>query len=194
MIIYLSVIGYLAYKLIHYLKLDFTNLDSVEINYLVALGTVAIALFAYHELNKSNKQTRNNFISYISNRWGSSETIEARQIIHDIYSKYRLDNNDSTYEEAVNEVSKKVLEMSDMEGEEGKKFIVLLSLLDYFETLGYFYADGNLDKTDIKNVCGNNLKFIHGIFSLYISKRRKTYKNDFSNFEKLYYDICIDEI
>ncbi len=56
MIIYLSVIGYLAYKLIHYLKLDFTKLDSAEINYLVALGTVAIALFAYHELNKSNKQ------------------------------------------------------------------------------------------------------------------------------------------
>lgn len=155
------------------------------------LTTVALGIIAYHEFNRSHKLTSNEFLLFISNRWGSKEIIKARQILHDLFvDAYRDENGKSKdYNAALFNVSEQVLQMSRVKGEKGKEFIYLLNLLDYLETLSYFFNRGDLKLKDVQNTCGNNAIFFFELFKLYISQRQLHEKSAFINYSRLYHTL-----
>lgn len=180
------LISYLFIHLVHFL----TGHDTEEVHYFIFLATLALALIAYYEFNRSNELTANKFLLFISNRWSSKEIIKARQILHEFFiCSYRDDQGKPKceYNVALFSVSEKVLQMSRMKGKEGENFIYLLNLLDYLETLSYFCDRKELDLHDVQNTCGNNIIFFYESFKLYIEQRQSHDKNFFTHFTSLYH-------
>jgi len=183
-------LGYLGIHFFHFL----TTHDAEEVHFFIFIATAALVVIAYFEFNRSNKLTANEFLLFTSNRWNSKAIIKARQILHDIFiDAYRDEQGKSKCDLsiALNEVSKKTLLMSRSKG---KDFIYLLNLLDYLETLSYFYHRDDLSLTDIQNTCGNNLIFFYESFKAFIEQRRSHDKKYFINFVSLYHDLKKCEI
>lgn len=92
----------------------FNDHTEQEINYLIFLATIVLGIIAYQEFQRSHQLTCNEFLLFISDRWGSKEIIEARQVLHVLFvDAYRDENGKSkNYNEALCTVSGKVLEMS----------------------------------------------------------------------------------
>lgn len=161
--------------------------DAEEVHFFIFIATIVLAIIAYYEFNRSHKLTANEFLLFISNRWSSKEIIKARQVIHDIFiNVYRTNDKKIKYSEALNVVAEKILEMSRVTGGEGKKFIYLLNLLDYLETLSYFWNRGDLNLKDVQNTCGNNAVFFYQCFKLFIERRQAHDKKYYINFSALY--------
>lgn len=114
---------------------------SDKINWFIFLATASLAALAYFEFNRANKLLSNEFLLFISDRWGSSEILKARQIIHSLFVKnYRNSKSKSfeDYQRSLSATSKNILELSKKEGKkDGDNFIYLLNLIDFMETLGY---------------------------------------------------------
>lgn len=183
----LFAIAGLVYLIIYFFNL-FDLHQEAEVHFFIFIATVAIALVAYYEFNRSHRLTSNEFLLFISNRWSSKEIIKARQILHEIFvGAYRDENGQTktTFNAALFSVSETVLNMSRSTGIRGENFIYLLNLLDYLETLSYFYIKGDLDLLDIENTCGNNLIFFHESFKQFIEQRRSHDTKFYLNFEKL---------
>lgn len=106
-----------------------------------------------------------------------------------IYARICSAVNKCEFSEAMFNVSGLVLQMSRAPDEQGKSFIYLLNLLDYLETLSYFFSRGDLEITDIQNICGNNAIFFFESFKLFIEQRQKHDKKYYSNFTYLYYEL-----
>ena len=69
---------------------SFSSKEREEINFYVFLATAVIACIACYEFKRSHELTANEFLLFISNRWGTKEIIKARQILHGLFiSSYR---------------------------------------------------------------------------------------------------------
>lgn len=159
-----------------------------EIDYLIFMATASLAVIAYLEFNKSHTLTKNEFLIFISNRWASQETISARKIIHELFViEYRQNNH--SYEDSLKMIGSKIYEMSKSGGSYGEHFIDILVLLEFLETLGYFYKRNDLGKEDIINTCGNNIKFLFLALKEFIDNRRRHQPEDFKNFIYLFNEI-----
>ena len=133
-----------------------------EFDYLIFIATIAIAIIAYQEFERSHRLTSNEFLLFTSNRWGNSEIIMARQIIHKLFVDAYRDKNGNTkceYSVALISVAEKIIHMSKTANRKKESFIYLLNLLDYLEVVSYFYVRGDLKIEDVKNTCGNNAIF-----------------------------------
>ncbi len=184
----LIIIVFLAYLPIHLFHFLGKN-DAEEVHFFIFAATVALGIIAYYEFNRSNKLTANEFLLFTSNRWSSKEIIKARQILHEIFIDiYRNEDGSRKCEfnVALYNISEITLRMSKSRN---KDFIYLLNLLDYLETLSYFYNRGELNLPDIQNTCGNNAVFIYDCFRLYIENRQTHDKRYFSNYTALYHDL-----
>lgn len=186
-ILAIAILSILAiYALIHWFSF-FSTHDAEEIHFSIFLATVALVLIAYYEFDKSNKLSANEFLLFISNKWNCREIIKARQIIHEIFiNAYRNNEKKVKFQEALSIVSDKILEMSKISGDEGKKFIYLLNLLDYLETLSYFWNRDDLNIKDVQNTCGNNAIFFYECFKSFIEKRQSHNEKYYINFTALY--------
>lgn len=187
----LAVIAILGYAGIHFLHF-LTQNDNEEIHYFIFIATVALAVIAYFEFSRSNELTSNEFLLFTSKKWNSEEIIKARQILHEIFiDAYRDKHGEKKCELSIAlfHVSEKILQMSRKKDDDGKNFIYLLNLLDYIETLSYFYSKDELTLADIQNTCGNNIIFFYESFKLFIEKRQSHDKKFFINFVCLYYDL-----
>ena len=176
----------------HDLLFSFSPKEREEINFYVFLATAVIACIACYEFKRSHELTANEFLLFISNRWGAKEIIKARQILHELFVKSYRDkrgNAKCEYNRAICDVSELVLQMSRTSGMQGESFIYLLNLLDYLETLSYFFSRGDLEIADIRNICGNNAIFFFESFKLFIEQRQKHDKKYYSNFTYLYYEL-----
>lgn len=163
-----------------------------EISYFIFFATAILAYIAYVEFQRANKLTNNEFLLFISNRWGSKEIIIARQIIHEFFVKnYRAEKSIvvNDYSGALHHTGRNVLELSRKSGDEGKEFIYLLNLIDFLETLSYFYSRKDLDIEDIQNICGHNFIFLCDVFRLYKERRQSREKFYFRNIDRLYIDL-----
>lgn len=78
------VIGLVVFVLFCWKKL-FESTSAEEINYFIFLATGVLAFIAFIEFQRANKLTGNEFLLFLSNRWGCKEIIIARQIIHDFF-------------------------------------------------------------------------------------------------------------
>jgi hypothetical protein len=173
------------------------NSNAAEVHFFIFIATCALVIIAYYEFNKSHHLAKNEFLLYISNRWGDSEIIQARKIIHELFvTEYRINQHnfdpEKKFEKTLREVGNKVLIMSQTGGSKGEEFVILLNLLDFLEMLSYFYARGDLEKADILNTCGNNIKFLYPIFDQYMRNRIEYHPKDFSNFISLHSAIVTD--
>ncbi|RUR15187.1 hypothetical protein ELY21_14965 [Legionella sp. km535] len=175
-----------------FLTYDFdflTKSRAEEINWFVFIATALLAGIAYFEFNRANKLSSNEFLLFISNRWGSAEVIKARQIIHAYFVKNYRNPESTTFSDyncSLCQTSKNILELSRKDGEDGSNFIYLLNLIDYLETISYFYDRGDLELSDIQNTSGHNILFLYAIFQSYKEQRQKHDKTYFANIDKLY--------
>lgn len=182
---------FLAYVFIHIIHF-LTGHDAEEVHFFIFLATLSLALIAYYEFNRSNELTSNEFLLFTSQRWNSKEIIKARQILHEIFVDAYRDKQGKAkcdFNSALFSISEKILQMSRAKGDEGKKFIYLLNLLDYLETLSYFFNRGDLKLKDVQNTCGNNAIFFYESFKLFIEQRQSHNKTFFINFTALYHDL-----
>lgn len=125
---------FIAYFSVRYVYFLFNKDNIEEIDFLIFIATAALAWIAWYEFNRSNILTGNEFLLFISNRWGSKEVIKARQIIQEFFViYYRGDNSASKgeFSSSINEVSKNVIELSRKSKGDGERFIYLLNLLDF---------------------------------------------------------------
>ncbi|WP_193392614.1 DUF4760 domain-containing protein, partial [Legionella cincinnatiensis] len=191
LIIFVILFCGIAFLLTDYF--DFLNKSrEVEVNWFLFTATALLAGVAYFEFNRANKLSSNEFLLFISNRWSSPEIIKARQIIHNFFvQNYR--NPESTtfndYNCSLCKTSKDILELSRKDGENGSDFIYRLNLIDYLETISYFYDRGDLDGGDIQNTCGHNILFLYAVFQSYKDQRQKHDKTYFANIDNLYNDL-----
>lgn len=72
--------------------------------------------------------------------------------------------------------------------DEQRKFIYLLNLLDFMETIGHLHYKGLLPMNDIRDLCGFSVKFNYQIFEQYIDDRKKIHEVPelYKDFENLY--------
>lgn len=166
----------------------FINGESVEFSALVFLATVAIAFIAYIELSWSNKMMENEFLLNICNKWSSESIIRARYILHDLFvSAYRDEANNKfckhcRHEIALDYISKSILEMRKKRGKPGEKFINLINLLDFMETVGFFWYRKNIDIKDIDGLFGNSIIFFYQSFLPFIKIRQAREEHYYINF------------
>lgn len=163
-----------------------------EIQWFVFLATALLAGIAYYEFSKANKLSNNEFLLYISNRWGSIEVINARQIIHEFFVNHYGTKDSpvfSDYPGSLHHTGKDILELSRKSGDDGKSFVYLLNLIDFLETISFFYSRGDLDLDDIQNTCGHNFIFLYKVFELYKQQRQRHDKTYFYNIDLLFEDL-----
>jgi hypothetical protein len=191
LIIFVLLFCGIAFFLIY--DFDFLNKSrEVEVNWFVFTATALLAGVAYFEFNRANKLSSNEFLLFISNRWSSPEIIKARQIIHTLFVQNYRSPESSTlndYNCSLCKTSKDILELSRKVGKDGSDFIYLLNLIDYLETISYFYERGDLDISDIQNTSGHNILFLYAVFQSYKDQRQKHDKTYFANIDKLYKDL-----
>lgn len=177
----------LVYGFIHLVHFLSEN-DAEEVHFFIFIATLALAIIAYYEFNKSHIYSKNEFLLFISNRWGSIEIVKARKIIHELFvTEYRV--NKLSFPDAQNAIGNKIYVMSQTGGSKGEDFVDLLNLLDFLETLGYFHSRGDLDLDDIFNIFGGNIKFLYPLFKQYIDKRRERLPNDYNNIISLHTNV-----
>lgn len=173
-----------------------TKGNDLEISFLIYIATAALAIIAYTEFHRANQLNSNELLTFISNRWSSEEIIKARQIIHEIFvSKYRYDQTNKSdkpeekFKTAMENTSNDIYELSKKIGDDGKKFVYLLNLLDHFESISYLCTFNQIDINDIndiKNIYGNNVIFYYEAFQSYIKQRQSHKSFDFCNYTKIY--------
>lgn len=170
--------------------------NDVEISFLIFIATSALGITAYIELNRSYKLNTIELLTFISNRWSSSEIITARQLIHDIFVfNYRhnpMTKND--YSAAVEKSSDDILKMSRTINQEGRNFIYLLNLLDHFESISYFYFINQITIDEVRNIYGNNMIFYYENLYSYIKQRQSRNSSDFENYSKLYKELKYNKL
>lgn len=191
----LWIILFIAAILIPFLLLHFTSLvdyfvkeDDQEIALLIYFATLIIACIAYYQLSRSNEFADNEFILHISKRWGDKTIIKARMILHALFQiEYRSENTVDLckhchYERSLRKIADNILTLSRETNDQNFDFIYLLNLLDFMETLGFFWKERNLDIEIIDGLYGNSILFFYKCFKVYIKNRQQYEKNSYINF------------
>jgi hypothetical protein len=168
--------------------------DELTFLYYVLITTITaiIALFTYKQFNHFNENMKIDYLLKIDKRWGSREIIKARMVIHNLYlkAKDRAQTPNITDEMLRLEIGKDIIQLSESRAgfEAEEAFVHLLNLLDFMETIGYFYSKRQLSEKDLIELFGDSIKFIFEVFKPYIYHRRKNHgRIVFSKeFEKLY--------
>lgn len=147
----------------------------------IIILTIALIYVGWKQLENLNQTTSADFLLRIDNRYSNLEIIKARIIIQQLYRKTTLPGQE--YSES--EVTKKIADEIKLIGRESsnescEKFIYLLNLLDFLETIAYFSNRNFVGATEIDDLLGHTILFNYKIFKYWIRYRRKKYKkNDY---------------
>jgi hypothetical protein len=138
----------------------------------------AIALFAYSELEKFANININDNLMRLDKLWHTAETIKARKIIDQLFQEcYRIECKECVedkYETAMDLLSKRILELSRPDTvqkiiENDGKFIYVLALIEFFDTLGFLYLNGSdIEKERINSLFKNSTIFYYDVTKAYI--------------------------
>lgn len=170
--------------------------QSRDLSALVVIATAALALIAYYQLRKSNRINENEFLLHISGKWGSKEIIKAREVLHDIFlSAYSTEKSNvnnkckkTQYNNAMCTVAAEVIKMKDVENKT-EDFVSLLNLMDFMQTISYFWKRNNFDITSLYNLYGYNIIFLYQAFETFIKNRQPYQKHDYLLFRELYHEL-----
>lgn len=112
-----------------------------NIYYYVAITvvTICVAVIAWVQLKNLHNSSQVNYLLEFDKKWGSEEIIMARTIIHAPYVRYQEKypgDKGSIYQAIGNEI----IDWSQKDDpESAKNFMYVLSLLNFFETVGYIH-------------------------------------------------------
>lgn len=172
--------------------------------FLTMIATAFIACIAYYQLNKITEINLSDHLLKLDQLWHTAEIIQARKII-DVYFQriYRVKNKKKkfSYDTCMRLASEEIYRFSksDTENEIEKnksEFLYLLSLIEFFDTLGFIYSKGFDDQKDeIKILFKNSVKFYYEINQVYIDHIHATHGQEdrFKNFQNIYNEFKRDE-
>ena len=182
------LIGLIVFFVLIYFKmLEKTHVE--EVSYFIFFATALLAWIAYSEFQRSNMLSKNEFLLFISNRWGSKEVILAREVIHDLFVKYYRDEESETkgdFKCSVCMVAKDLCAMSHKRISKDAHYIYVLNLLDFLEMVSYFNVRGDLEIDDVDNACGHNFIFYVEKKKKIILQRKNHRKSQYKNIRFLY--------
>lgn len=161
---------------------------------LTAIATLAIVIVAYTQIRKLRENSESEFLLRIDERWTSKEILFARTIIHEIYLTVCNERKLSTDSMIQREIGKRIKKMSETI-EEKRRFMLVLNLLDFLETIGYLHKEENIKTPRLQALLGESLIFHYNVFRPYIRHKRRKHgsKNFYKAFENLYNDLTNDK-
>ncbi len=148
----------------------------------------AVAIIAWVQLSKIGGSAQVSYLLEFDKKWGSEELITARALIHKPYIEcQKLNLNDA---DMFNTLGQYIiaLSMQDNKPEDVKNFMYVLSLLNFFEAVGFIYNRTYLKPAKINELMGQSIKFYYKTFESYIAYRRNKH-GDVSfhkEFEKMF--------
>lgn len=137
-----------------------------------------IAIIAWVQLGKIGDTAEVSYLFEFDKKWGSEELIIARSIIHKPYvecQKLQLDDAERFRVLGQYIIN---LSMQDNAPDDAKNFMYVLSLLNFFETVGYLYNRKNLKPAKINELMGQSIKFYYKVFESYIQYRRNKHDKE----------------
>lgn len=155
----------------------------VELNAALIIGlTFILVVSAWHQLTGLNKTDRSKFLLSISERYGSEQILKAREIIHELYMESK-EKNQSFQSESEHRtwMGQKIIDYSISKfdkPDEMKKYVTLLSFLDFLETIAYMANVDKWKQDDLSETLGNSLLFYYEIFRPKIYQRREKYEDN----------------
>lgn len=168
----------------HYFGDGDSNIVKINAASIIIL-TALLLLVAYwqleHILNQIKDQkdiAQSQFLLKIDERFGSSNIIKAKAILHKIYLKTK-NKNEISGKIHTNEMGRTIVRDSPDQSED---FTYLMGLLNLLETLSYFANMGKINKKDVQDLLQGSLFYYYDVFEAWIYERRNKYH------DKLYYD------
>ena len=140
--------------------------------------TIAISLFllwvAYFNLEKIAEDRRASFLLELAKLWRTDTNTAARAILYE----YKLKNKNLFGDELHLAISKELLKIKH-NSRQKDKFMNLLGLLDFWETIGYFLEKGYLTIIDINELCGGSIQYHYKVMKPMLDEiRNECKKND----------------
>jgi len=161
------------------------NYEAYVLYSVMALTISLILLYlAHHRTEQALKQSKQNYLLKIDERWSSEPIIRARRIIHGLYLQAKKQVADKDNNELVkNEVSRMIMDLHS-NSKKINDFIDLLNFIDFLETVGHLFSNGSISEDDANELLGDSIVYFHDIFKVYIKYRRdKKNKNFYKKFE-----------
>lgn len=157
-----------------------SNIHEIEVWYYV--GTVCVTyLIVITQLSSLNKTNQSEFLLRIDERWSSESILIARMYFHTLLLELRAKNNNVDPDISI--IGYKLIEMSRDETKV-KEYIYLKNLLEFFETIGFLYAQERINTKEADELIGNSILYFYKAYEPYIIHQRKN-KND----NNLYYEL-----
>lgn len=199
-----AVFFYIPYKFEFEGSEAFRN-EYLSIYYCLSLAFTALLIsIAWIQLEKfsktiisQNDTTKGQFLLKIDWRWSNAESVEAREIIHELYleGEAKFSNHMSDKARVIDYVAGRIVQLRDSKNKKDiRKFIILLNFLDFMETVGYFYYKKYVGIDDLLELCGCSLDFNYQIFRFYIKdKRTRNQNKEFYKYFAALYDVLNEQ-
>lgn len=163
----------------------------------VAVPTLCLAIIAYINLKSISQSSIDQVVMALDTHWRSEQIIRARKLIdHFFQCQYRINGKyKGDYVSAISETSLDVYRLSKPDTvqkliNDNSNFIDILSLIEFFDTMGYLYKNSNDEvKEQIKILFKSSVKFYYDVCQVYIENSSSHDKERFKNFSDLYRDI-----
>lgn len=143
----------------------------------IIILTIVLICVGWLQLGQLNQTSKAEFLLQITNRYGSSEIIKAREIIQRLYREACPPNEKVAREIYFQRIADSIDQIRN-DINKSDDFSHLLNLLDFLEILGYFTRKKYITVKDVDELIGNSLVFYFNIFKQWIYYRRRTYDND----------------
>jgi len=180
------------------LVINDNSLDELHYVLMVVL-TAALVYVAWHQLSGIGRVSKGDFLLRLDERFGTSDVIKARRIIHSLY-RYADKNNKNgpkTLEYLQGQVSiylyklkNNKLDILDYKNDEllqEKHFSLVLNFLDLLEATAFFCNKGYIDGNDLRELSGDSIKYYFGIYKKIIEDRRdRRGENQYYHFVSVY--------
>jgi hypothetical protein len=144
------------------------------LNYaLLILLTLFLVLIAWVQLAGLNKIAKADFLLRIDDRYGSTDIINARKIIHRIYISFGGDIDKVERDLLLSEAILNLYWDRDSVND----FIELLNFLDFLETISYFANQDHISKDEINELIGGSIGYFYHMYRPLIQFIRREYQD-----------------
>lgn len=170
---------------------DMHHMHSLH-NASIIILTFIIACVAWFQLSGIAKNGEGDFLLRIDERLSNESIIKARVIIHEIYSKSKTQNPNSSEDQHCEFMANEIYLLGERKDKKSiKDYVYILNFLDFLETISLFTNNGYISPKEIDDLMNQSIIFFYKIFSKRIHQRRQKYNDStfYYQFEKLYLKI-----
>jgi hypothetical protein len=160
--------------------------------FVTGVGTAVLAFIAYDKFSG----VQGNFLLQIDARWSAPDMVAAKIRLRTIFLESKIKNMSKCEAiakmEAYEEVGKILWKMST-EIKRQEEFACIKNLLDFMETIGYFYKEGYVGAEALNELCGSAIIEIYKLFEKYITMKQKEQETKkgtyYVHFKELYEEL-----